>query len=140
MLIESRKEISKDKSRKRLDYREKSMMLDEVIHVIVVDIIFFVDYDRVFLEASNAFTTMKIYALTCTSNLFRSIRIFVTLVQICIIRYALEEISKICDVFDRYKFVKTSNLFILSLLFFVFFLFLLIDYVMRLNIFMSIVA
>lgn len=58
---------------------------------------------------------------------------------------ALEEISKICDVCDHYKFIKTSDLFILSLFFFVFiyfvfFLFSLINCIVRLSIFVNIVA
>lgn len=54
-------------------------MFDRVVHVIV-DIIYFVDYDWVFLEALDALTAMEIYALTCTSNFFQSMRTFVILV------------------------------------------------------------
>lgn len=119
-------------------------MPDRIIHVIV-DIICLVNHDQVFLEASDALTTIKIYALICTSEFFRSMRTVLFLVQICIVRCALEEISKICDVCDRYKFVKTSDLFILSLFFFVFiyfvfFLFSLINCIVRLSIFVNIVA
>ncbi len=67
-------------------------------------------------------------------------RTFVTLVQTYIIRCAFEGISKVCGAFNRYKFVKAPSLFILSLLFFVPFLFSLINRMMRLNIFVSIVA
>jgi len=115
-------------------------MLNRVIHVIVVDIICLVDHDQVFSEALNAFTAIKIYALICTSNLFRSMRIFVILVQTCIVRCALKEILKACDASNCYKFFRASSLFILSLFFFVPFLFFLIDCMMRLSIFVSIVA
>jgi len=80
LLIELRKEIFEDKSRRRFDHRERLTMFDEIIYVIVVDIICLVDHDQVFLEALNALTTIKIYALICTSNLFQSMRIFVILI------------------------------------------------------------
>ncbi len=115
-------------------------MLDEVIHVIVVDIICFVDHDRVFLETLNAFMAMKIYALICTLDFFRSMRIFVILVQICIFYCAFEGISKVYDISGRYKFVRASSLFILSHLFFVPFLLFFIGCVVRLSTFVSIVA
>ncbi len=92
-------------------------MYDKIIHVIV-DIICFVNYDQVFLEALNALTTIKIYVLICASNFFRFMRTFVTFVQTCIVRYAFKEISKIYDVYGRYKFVETFSLFISSFLFF----------------------
>ncbi len=88
LLIKSHKEISKNRSRKQLNHREKSTMFDKVVHVIV-DIICFVDYDQVFLEALNAFTTIKIYVLICTSNFVQSMRTFVTLVQTCIVCWKL---------------------------------------------------
>ena len=115
-------------------------MPGEVIHVIVVDIICLVDHDRVFLEASDAPTAMETYALICTSNLFRSMRTFATLIQTCIVRCALGGILKACGASSRYKFVKAPSLFILPLLSFVPFLFPPIDCVVRLSIFVSIVA
>ena len=144
LLIESRKEISKDKSRRQLDYRERLAMFNKIIYVIV-NIICFVDYDRVFLEALNALTIIKIYVLTCTLNFFRFMRTFVIFVQTCIVRCALEEISKIYNACGRYKFVETSSLFIPSFLFFVLnffvlFSFSLINCVIRLNTIMDIVA
>ncbi len=69
-------------------------MSGRVIYVIV-DIICLVDYDRVFLKASDAPTTMKIYALICTPDLFQSMRTFATIVQIYLIRCALEGIPNI---------------------------------------------
>jgi len=88
LLIESRKEISEDRSRRQLDHRERPAMSGRIVHVIV-GIICFVDHDRVFLKASDALTAMKIYALICTSNFFRSMRTFATLVQTCIVRCGL---------------------------------------------------
>jgi len=125
-------------------------MFDKVILVVVVDIICLVNHDQVFLEALDAPTTMKIYALICTSNLFRSMRTFATLVQTCIVRCALEGISKVYSACGRYKFVGVPSLFILSLLSFVPisfvpisfvpFLFFLIDCVVRLSTSVNIVA
>jgi hypothetical protein len=119
-------------------------MSDRVIHVIV-GVICLVDHDRVFLEASNAPMAMKICALTCTSDFFQSMCTIPALVQTCIVRCALEEISKTCDACGRYKFVGPSGLFILTLLSFVsicfvFFLFSRIGFTMRLSTFMNIVA
>ena len=144
LLIKSRKRISENRSRKRLDHRKRSTMFDKVIHVIV-DIICVVEYDRVFLETSNALRILKIHARICSSHLLRSMRTFATLVQTCVVRYTLEEISKICDVYDRYKFVVSSSLFIFSFFSFmlnssVIFLFSLIDCVMRLSTIINIVA
>ncbi len=115
-------------------------MFNKIIYVIV-NIICFVDYDRVFLEALNMLIAIKIYAFICTLDFSRSMRIFVTLVQICIVDYALKEILKayIC-----YKFVETFSLILLLLFFvlsfFVFFSFSLIDCVIRLSIFINIVT
>jgi hypothetical protein len=54
-------------------------MPNKVIYVIV-DIICLVDHDQVFLEALDAPMAMKIYALICTSEFFRSMRIVLFLV------------------------------------------------------------
>ena len=151
LLVESLKRISKDRPRRRLDHQERSTMFDKVILVVVVvDIIYLVDHDRVFLEASNALKAIKIYALTCTSDLFQSLRTFLTLVQTCIVCYALGGISKACGVCGRYRFVEAPSLFILPFLSFVpnsfvpnsfiLFLFSLIDCVVRLNTIMDIIA
>jgi len=79
LLIESRKEIFKDRPRRRLDHQERLTMFDRVIHVIV-DIICLVDHDWVFLEVLNALIATKIYALISILDFFRSMRTFVTLV------------------------------------------------------------
>jgi len=93
-------------------------MSGRVIHVIV-GIICFVDHDRIFLEASDAPTAMKTYALTCTSDFFRSMRTFAILVQTCIVRCALGGISKACGACGRYQFVGALGLFIPPFLSFV---------------------
>jgi len=74
-------------------------MFDKVNYVIVV-IICFVDYNRIFLKALDASTTIKIYTLTCISNLFQSMRTFVILVQICVVCCALKEISNIDNIYS----------------------------------------
>jgi hypothetical protein len=71
-----------------------------VIHVIIVGMICLVDRDQVF---PNAPTAMEMYALTCTSDLFRSMRTFATLVQTCIIRCTLEGVSKAYSAYRPYK-------------------------------------
>lgn len=119
-------------------------MSGRVIHVIV-GIICLVDHDRVFLEASDTPTAMEIYALTCTSDFFRSMRTFATLVQTCIVRCALGEISKACGACGRYKFVGAPSLFIPPFLSFVpnsfvLFLFSLTGCVVRLSTIMNTVA
>lgn len=114
-------------------------MPDRVIHVIVVGIICLVDHNRVFPEASNAPTAMETYALTCTSDLFRSMRTFAILVQTCIVRCALGGISKACGASGRYKSVSAPSL-ILPLLSFVPFLFPPTGCIVRLSTFVSTAA
>ena len=140
LLVESRKGISEDRPRRRLDHRERPAMPDRVIHVIVVGIICLVDHDRVFPEASNAPTPMETYVLTCTSDLFRSMRTFATLVQTCIVRCALGGISNACGASGRYKSVRAPSLFILPLLSFVPFLFPPTGRMVRLSTFVSTAA
>jgi hypothetical protein len=115
-------------------------MFDKIIYVIV-NIICLVDHDRVFLEASNMLIAIEIYAFIYTLDFSQSMRTFVTLVQICIVDCALKEILK---TYNCYKFVEAFSLILLLLFFvlnsFVFFSFSLIDYVIRLSIFINIVA
>ena len=58
LLAKSLKEILEHRPRRRLDHRERSTTFDRVILVVIVDIICLVDFDRVFLEALDAPTTM----------------------------------------------------------------------------------
>lgn len=60
-----------------------------------VSFICLVDHDRVFLRTSDAPTAMEAYALTCTPDLFRSLRTFATLVQTCTVRCMLGESSNV---------------------------------------------
>ena len=115
-------------------------MPDRVIHVIVVGIICLVDHNRVFPEASNVPTAMETYALTCTSNLFRCMRTFATLVQTCSVCCALGGISKAYGTSGRYKSVRAPSLFILPHLSFVPFLFPPTGCVVRLSTLVSTVA
>jgi len=146
LLVESLKRISEDRPRRRLDHRERPAMSGRVILVVVVvGIICLVDHDRVFLEASDAPRAMETYALTCTSDLFRSMRTFPTLVQTCIVRCALGGISKACGVCGRYQFVGAPSLSIPPFLSFVPnsfvpFLFSLTGCVVRLSTIMNTVA
>ena len=55
LLIESRKEISENRSRKQLDYREKPAISDTIIYIIV-DIICFVD--RIFSDLYALFSLL----------------------------------------------------------------------------------
>ncbi len=85
---------------------------------------------------------MEIYTLTCASESFRSMRTVPPLVQTCIVRCALGEISKACDACGGYKYVGTPGLFILPLLsfvsiYFVPFLFSFTGCIVRLSTFMN---
>ena len=111
-----------------------------VIHDIIVGIICLVDHDRVFPEASDTPTAMETCELTCTSDIFRSMPTFATLIQTCIVRCALGGISKAYGASGRDKSVRAPSLFILPFLSFVLFLISLTGCVMRLNTFVSIVA
>lgn len=115
-------------------------MFDKIIYVII-NIICLVNYDQIFLEALNILIAIKIYAFICTLNFSQFMRTFVTFVQIYIVDCALKKILKICNCC---KFVEISSLILLLLFFvfnfFVFFSFSLIDCVIKLNIFINIIA
>jgi len=114
-------------------------MPGRVIHVIV-GIICLVDHDRVFPEASDTPTAMETCELTCTSDFFRSMPTFATLIQTCIVRCTLGGISKAYGTCGCYKSVRAPGLFILPLLSFVPILCSLTGCVMRLSTFVSIIA
>jgi len=84
-------------------------MFGRVVHLIV-GIICLGNHNQVLLEASDTPTAMETYALTCTPDLFRSVRTFATLVQTCTVRCALGGISNAYGACGRHKSVRASSL------------------------------
>ncbi len=137
LFVELRKEISENNLRKQFDYREKLAISDRIIYIIV-GILCFVDYNRIFLEVSNVFKTIEIYVLICISNFFNLYVFFLLLFKLKKSRRSIASVT-IINLSEYLVFLFSLFLFFLFK-FSIFFLFFLIDYVIRLNTIINIVA
>ena len=91
----------KRSSEDRLRLQSNSCKLD--VAQVFVNIIYFIDRDRVFLESLNAFVETRICALICMLNLLQSVHIFLIVVQFCTVCCALEEILNVDDIYDCHR-------------------------------------